>query len=236
MSTTLQTNELTLRTSIIQKINLIFNDEEYTFEAFILMKGNHILKKFVLYEGVPQRRNDTSVNFKKKLQLSIAESIRRKFADESAEYDHVDNIANNQNKFYVIPQTTDYSPFAAVCTTIQTYDSYRVTDRENAEGIFFRYQRGEQIIWAYQYFWPNAIPNRKGLAFHVIPQDDVFTELKKPILAILPRSHYRQNKHPHNRYPAFSTPACRLYNSYFQCLSPDRKFHQQQDSRSADSL
>ena len=29
MSTTLQTNELTLRTSIIQKINLIFNDEEY---------------------------------------------------------------------------------------------------------------------------------------------------------------------------------------------------------------
>lgn len=37
MSTTLQTNELTLRTSIIQKINLIFNDEEYTFEAFILM-------------------------------------------------------------------------------------------------------------------------------------------------------------------------------------------------------
>ena len=73
MSTTLQTNELTLRTSIIQKINLIFNDEEYTFEAFILMKGNHILKKFVLYEGVPQRRNDTSVNFKKKLQLSIAE-------------------------------------------------------------------------------------------------------------------------------------------------------------------
>lgn len=42
MSTTLQTNELTLRTSIIQKINLIFNDEEYTFEAFILMKGNHM--------------------------------------------------------------------------------------------------------------------------------------------------------------------------------------------------
>ena len=45
MSTTLQTNELTLRTSIIQKINLIFNDEEYTFEAFILMKGNHIFKR-----------------------------------------------------------------------------------------------------------------------------------------------------------------------------------------------
>ena len=64
MLTIPETNELTLRTSIIQKINLIFNDEEYTFEAFILMKGNHILKKFVLYEGAPQRRSDTSVNFK----------------------------------------------------------------------------------------------------------------------------------------------------------------------------
>lgn len=65
MSTTPQANELTLRASIIQKINLIFNDEEYTFEAFILMKGDHTLKKLVLYEGTPQRRSDTSVNFKK---------------------------------------------------------------------------------------------------------------------------------------------------------------------------
>ena len=57
MLTIPETNELTLRSSIIQKINLIFNDDEYTFEAFILMKGDHTLKKFVLYEGAPQRRS-----------------------------------------------------------------------------------------------------------------------------------------------------------------------------------
>ena len=34
MLTIPETNELTLRSSIIQKINLIFNDDEYTFEAF----------------------------------------------------------------------------------------------------------------------------------------------------------------------------------------------------------
>ena len=56
MSTTLQTNELTLRTSIIQKINLIFNDEEYTFEAFILMKGNHILRQYRTEKGAKYRR------------------------------------------------------------------------------------------------------------------------------------------------------------------------------------
>ena len=184
MPATPQTNEADLRTSIVQKINLMFNDEEYTFEAFIFMKGDHTLKRFILYEGAPQNRNDTSINFKKKLQLAIAESIKSKFTDESAEYDLVDNIADNQNKFYAIPQTEEYSPFAALHAITQEGDSYRVADRENAEGIFFRYQRGEHTIWAYQYFWPNAIPNRKGLAFHIIPQDDVFVELQKPILAI----------------------------------------------------
>ena len=184
MPTTQQTNDVDLRTSVVQKINLMFNDEEYTFEAFILIKGGHMLKKFILYEGAPQDRNETSINFKKKLQLVIAESIKAKFTEESVEFDLVDNIADNQNKFYIIPQTEDYSPFAAIHAATQDNESYRITDRENAEGIFFRYQRGENIIWAYQYFWPNAIPNRKGLAFHIVPQDDVFTELQKPILAI----------------------------------------------------
>ncbi len=179
-----KTNKTDLKVSILQKINLIFNDEEYTFEAFILMKGDHTLKRFVLYEGAPQHRNDTSINFKKKLQLAIAESIKSKFTDESVEYDLVDNIADNQNKFYVIPQTEDYSPFAALQAIEQEDNNYCIADRENAEGIFFRFQRGEHIIWAYQYFWPNAIPNRKGLAFHIIPQNDVFVELQNPILVI----------------------------------------------------
>ena len=42
MSTTLQTNELTLRTSIIQKINLIFNDEEYTFIMQLFRESNTV--------------------------------------------------------------------------------------------------------------------------------------------------------------------------------------------------
>lgn len=173
-----------LQNCIPQVISSLFTDEEYAFEAFILMKGDRKLKKFVLYEGAPENRNDTEKNFKKKLQIAIADVIKGKFGSETAEYDLVENIADNQNKFYVIPQTDEYKPFEALASSSTVTESYCVAEREAAEGIFFRYKREGVVLWAFQYFWPNAIPNRKGTGFHIIPQDDVFGELKKPILAV----------------------------------------------------
>ena len=167
-----------------QVISSLFADEEYAFEVFILMKGNRKLKKFVLYEGAPEYRNNTEINFKKKFQIAIADVIKEKYGSETAEYDLVENIADNQNKFYVIPQTEEYMPFEVLASSSTVNESYRVAEREAAEGIFFRYEREGIVLWAFQYFWPNAIPNRKGIRFHIIPQDDVFIELKKPILAV----------------------------------------------------
>lgn len=167
-----------------QVISCLFADEEYAFEAFILMKGDRKLKKFVLYEGAPENRNNTEINFKKKLQNAIVDVIKGKFGSETAEYDFVENIADNQNKFYVIPQTDEYKPFEALASSSAVTESYCVAEREAAEGIFFRYEREGMVLWAFQYFWPNAIPNRKGTGFHIIPQDDVFVELRKPILAV----------------------------------------------------
>lgn len=167
-----------------QVISSLFADEEYAFEAFILMKGDRKLKKFVLYEGGPENRNNTEINFKKKLQIAIADVIKGKFGSETVEYDLVENIADNQNKFYVVPQTDEYKPFGALAFSSTVTESYCVAEREAAEGIFFRYEREGMVLWAFQYFWPNAIPNRKGIGFHIIPQDDVFVELRKPILAV----------------------------------------------------
>jgi len=173
-----------LQNCMPQVISALFADEEYAFEAFILMKGDRKLKRFVLYEGTPENRNDTEINFKKKLQIAIADVIKGKFGSETTEYDLVENIADNQNKFYVIPQTDEYKPFEALASSSTVTESYCVAEREAAEGIFFRYKREGMVLWAFQYFWPNAIPNRKGTGFHIIPQDDVFGELKKPILAV----------------------------------------------------
>lgn len=173
-----------LQNCIYRVISSLFNDDEYAFEAFILMKDDRKLKKFVLYEGAPEDRNNAEKNFKKKLQIAIADVIKGKFGSETTEYDLVENIANNQNKFYVIPQTDEYKPFEALVFSDTVTESYRITGKNDAEGVFFRYKRDGVVLWAFQYFWPNAIPNRKGTGFHIIPQDDVFCELKKPILAI----------------------------------------------------
>lgn len=176
-----------LQNCMPQAISSLFADEEYAFESFIMMKGDRKLKKFVLYEGAPENRNNTEINFKKKLQIAIAEVIKGKYGNETAEYDSVENIADNQNKFYIIPQTNDYKPFETLASSSTVNESYRVADREAAEGIFFRYEREGIVIWAFQYFWPNSIPNRKGTGFHIVPQDDVFVELTKPILAVTQR-------------------------------------------------
>lgn len=178
-------NRTDLQNCMPQIISSLFADEEYVFEAFILMKGNRHLKKFVLYEGKPENRNNTEINFKKKLQNAIVDVIKDKYASETAEYDLVENIADNQNKFYIIPQTNECKPFGVLASSSTVNESYCVGERESVEGIFFRYEREGTVIWALQYFWPNAIPNRKGTGFHIIPQDGVFVEWKKPILAVM---------------------------------------------------
>ena len=94
-------------------------------------------KKFVLYEGAPENRNNTEINFKKKLQIAIADVIKGKYGIENAEYDLVENVADNQNKFYVIPQTDEYKPFDVLWGFIAVNESYCVSEREAAEGIFF---------------------------------------------------------------------------------------------------
>lgn len=188
-----------LITCIPQMLSTMFKDGDYVFEAYILINpekpnknkktsanpGNRKLKKFVLFEGSPNN-NDENVNFKLKIQNIFAKVICEKFGAK-AEYDLAENIADDQNKFYIIPQSEEYQPFNYLNAPNlnDTSESYAVSDSEYAEGIFFRYARQNHVIWAFQYFWPTAIPNRKGLGIHIIPQDDVFVELNKPILAIM---------------------------------------------------
>ena len=119
-----------------QVISSLFADEEYAFETFILMKDNRALKKIVLYEGAPEKRNDIEINFKKKVQIAIANAIKSKFGSETAEYDLVENIADNQNKFYIIPQTDEYKPFETLMSSPSVTENYSVAERDAAEGIF----------------------------------------------------------------------------------------------------
>lgn len=193
--------------SIVQTISTIFNDDKNNKPAFdpyiwITNKSNEnnqnsdsnsVLKKLVLFEGAPDEGDNLNVNFKGKLKSKITEFIINKYRNNTEDaikdkYDTIENIADNQNKFYIIPQTDEYRPFKILNTAIKDDDrnkleDYRADDITSAKGIFFRYKRKGKTLWAFQHFWPTSISNRKEI-FHFIPQDGIFVELKKPILAI----------------------------------------------------
>lgn len=48
----------------------------------------------------------------------IIEAIAEKYLVESAEYISGEYIADNQNKFYIIPMTEAYSPFSYLDDTV----------------------------------------------------------------------------------------------------------------------
>lgn len=99
-----------------------------------------------------------------------------------------ENVADNQNKFYVITQNEDYNPFNITQSELNSIDNYQANERENNRRVFFRFERSENILWVYQFLYQNAIPNRKGTGFHIIPSEgDIFEELKKPILLLSKR-------------------------------------------------
>lgn len=176
--------ERDLKQRILHGIEEMFQDEEYGFDAFIILKPDRKIKRFLMYEGAPKDHNNLNINFKKKMQIAMMEAVKNKYASEEAEYDSAENIADNQKKFYVIKQDESYHPFKVPAETEEPLDNYRAEEREYAEGILFCFRREGKAIWAYQFFYQNAIPNRSGMGFHIFQDGDVFTELKKPLLMI----------------------------------------------------
>lgn len=67
--------EQILKQRMINEIEEMFRDDEYGFDAFIRLKPDRRVKRFLMYEGAPKDRNDLNVNFKKKMQLAMAEVV-----------------------------------------------------------------------------------------------------------------------------------------------------------------
>ena len=79
-------------------IKEIFN-EQFGFEIYIAMKeGEQLLKRFVLDEGDP---NETD-GFKIRIRESIKETVKSKFLADDSKYANGDDLANEQNCFYVV--------------------------------------------------------------------------------------------------------------------------------------
>lgn len=112
---------------IIAAIKEIFN-EQFGFEIYIAMKeGEQLLKRFVLDEGDP---NETD-GFKIRIRESIKETVKSKFLADDSKYANGDDLANEQNCFYVIKQDDTYHPFSFLNIQESQLENFKLSDKDN---------------------------------------------------------------------------------------------------------
>lgn len=159
---------------VVTKISEMFKDKEYGFDIFVVMKTEPKMKRFLFYEG----KRD---NFKTKIEESISKAIKEKFLSDDSQYTMAEQVADDQNKFYLIKQSDSYRPMEFLKISECSMDNFSVIERDNAEALVFRFAREKEIIWAYQYIAPTNIPNKKRENFLTrcfsTEQQDRFVEM-----------------------------------------------------------
>lgn len=175
--------ETTTATEIKELLNNIKNNPgQCGFEGFIVMKTEPKLKKLSFDEG----RVDSSNNYKTTIKGMIVETIADKYLAESTEYVSGEYIADNQNKFYIIPMTEAYSPFSYLDETVTV--AFKYEDLNDAAGIVFCFRYEGKTVWAYQHLWSIMVPNKKKThamtRFMHFEDVDILAEQKEPLLTI----------------------------------------------------
>ncbi|MEG0962277.1 MAG: DUF4868 domain-containing protein [Lachnospiraceae bacterium] len=170
---------------VTNAITEMFSDEEFGFDVFIKMKNDEsAIKRFLFYEEQVERE----AGFKRRIQNSIVESIQTMFLTESAEFTMVENIANNQDKFYIIQQDESYRPFEILSTPVEDINNFTMDESAEADAIVFRFRRGKSSFWAYQQIAPAAVPNKKKQNFLIkilsTEQTDQFVEMSDQLFTI----------------------------------------------------
>lgn len=164
-------------------------DADYGFEIYIAMKdGEQAIKRFVLDEGNP---ND-GIGFKARIRNSIEKTVRNKYLSDDSRYASGDDLADEQNRFYVIAQDGEYQPFSYLDMPEIQVVSFRLEDKENADAILFKFilQREGNVkrFWAYQKILPASIPNKKRKYFQLTSKSedrpDIFRELTDQMFII----------------------------------------------------
>ena len=187
-----------LKEKMIGILNSLFQDEEYGFEMFVFSRVEPVMRHFRLdskkRKAEDENGNITYISFKERVRDDIKNAILKRFIGitseerETLRYDDGTNIADDQHKIYVFHQNDDYRPFACLETSTESYGNFRMEERQDIMGFFFRFARGEKVLWAYQHLWNMAIPNRKKNSFLTkictYEEGEIFEEMEEPLLAI----------------------------------------------------
>ena len=118
------------------------------FMAYMLVKKEPRLKIMNL------DMNDFRIH----LKSSIISVLKDKFLSDEAKYSSSDDIADNQNKFYLFKQDDNYRPFPV---TIWKEEPFSEEHLSELEGFIFVFRYDNQEVWCYQRKRSITVPNRR---------------------------------------------------------------------------
>lgn len=159
------------------KISEILDAESgYGFQSFVCVKSSDGLKSLVF-----SLEDTDKSSFKDVVCSTISDCINKHYLTDEAELKSCDDIHDNTNSFYEVPQNAEYQPFAFLdskCTV-------RFTDKDkpNLVGFLFYFNLGDSGFWAYQHVYPVRMPTKSN-GFYAFFDKSVYKELKKELLRI----------------------------------------------------
>ena len=152
------------------------------FEAYVIVErddGQRALTKMSL-------REDGQNSFRDKVKNAILEVLQKDYLADEASYVSVSRIADEQNKFYIIPT---YDPFAILGEGSTA--SFSKDDIAKAKGLAFCLSCGGVRLWAYQHLWSMMLPGKakKYLSARLTSSGarEYFDEMTEPIMNIAKR-------------------------------------------------
>lgn len=131
---------------ILKKI--VDEPDKCGFTAYMLVKNDPRLKLMNLEKD----------GLRIHLKNSIITVLEEKFLSDEAKYSTSDDIADNQNSFYIFKQNDNYRPFPVTSWNIEDFSENHLSE---LEGFIFLFRYDNQEIWCYQRKRSITIPNRK---------------------------------------------------------------------------
>lgn len=164
---------------------LVREPHEFGFTAYAVARTEPHLRRIAFDE----QQVDTAESYRHRVKQMIVEVIDKAYLSDDAEYSSGTYAGDNQQKFYMIPQTGEYAPFGFLVEP--ETGQFRFDDIDEITGIVFELCCGNETIWAYQHLWSIMIPNKKKshLLTKVmrIENVDVIAEQREPLLTIARR-------------------------------------------------
>lgn len=91
--------------------------------------------------------------------------------NNDSRYANGDDLANEQNCFYVIKQDDAYHPFRYLGDSNKPIENFKLSDKDSAYAVLFKlsFQRNGELkqVWAYQKIQPASNSEQAKKAFSV---------------------------------------------------------------------